>query len=138
MSLSRPSNNNRCDDLPIAVATIAMSLGKGNRVGCVLTDMRLFSVGNGEGAELDAVASFGTALAEATLYSTRLPEDLLMKFLEKCGLRRIVILQTGPDGHNGGRGPIFIEYVGSATNRVRDMVLSISLLASAKTLLKSA
>ena len=129
MSVSRQSSN-RYDDLPVAVATIAMSLSRAGRVGCVLTDTKLFSVGSGDGAELEAVANFGTALADATLYVTRLPEDTVMKLLEKCGLRRIVILQNGPDGHNGGRGPLFTEYVGSATHRVRDMVRAMEQQAS--------
>lgn len=124
MSISRQSNN-RYDDLPLAIATLAAGQGKGCRAGCVVTDNGLYGIGFGESAELDAVAKFGTALHQATMYTTRLPDEVVVKFLERCGLRRLVILQTGPDGHNGGRGPLFVEYAGNPVYRVRDMVRSL-------------
>jgi len=123
MSITRQSN--RCDDLPLAIATLAASQGRGCRAGCVVADNNLYSVGFGESAELDAVAKFGTALHQASVFTTRMPDDVIVKFLERCGLRRLVILQNGPDGHNGGHGPLFIEYAGNPVYRVRDMVRSL-------------
>ena len=114
----------------MAFATLAASQGK-YRIGCVVTDANgLYGVGFGESAELDTIARFGTNLHQATMYVTRMPEEVVLKFLERCGLRRLVILQTGPDGHNGGKGPLFIEYAGNPVYRVRDMVRALEQGAS--------
>jgi len=132
MNHSRQSSN-RHDDLPLAVTMLAMSFGKGvNRAGCVITDQQVFCVGVGDAPELDAVSKFGTKLGVATMYTTRLPDDTLMKFLEKCGLRRLVLLQSPPAGHNPGmsRNPVYIEYAGQCLYRLRDMVRSLEQEAS--------
>lgn len=122
MSASRLLNN-RLDDLPIAIAMLAMSMGK-TPIGCAIADGNLISVGWGEDAELEAVAKFGTTLNAATVYTTRVPNDTVLKFLEKCGLRRMVVLESPPDGHNNNsnKGMLFIEYDGVALYRLRDMV----------------
>jgi hypothetical protein len=122
MSATRQLNT-RFEDLPLAMATFA-AYGRG-RFGCVITDGKLYSVGSGDSAELDAVAKFGVDLSLSTVYVTRLPDEMVVKFFERCGLRRLVVLQTAPDGHNGGRGPLFIEYAGQPINRMRDMIRSL-------------
>ena len=132
MNHSRQSSN-RHDDLPLAVTMLAMSFGKGiSRVGCVIADQQIFCVGTGDAPELDAVSKFGTKLLHATMYTTRLPEDTLMKFLEKCGLRRLVLLQNPPAGHNPGmnRNLVCVEYAGECLYRLRDMVRSLEQEAS--------
>lgn len=118
MNPSRPLS--RHDDIPVAIARIAAT-GNKSKDGAVITDQHILSMGHGEACELDAVAHFGTDLTKATLYTTRQPDDTVMKFLEKCGLRRIVIMDDGkPDPQH--QRTLFADYVGPCTYRVRDML----------------
>jgi hypothetical protein len=92
-------------------------------VAAVICDRQLFAIGQGDTAELDAVAAFGTDLNSATMYTTRKPDQAVITLLEKCGLRRIAVLQTAPDGHDSSRG--IVDYLGGCVFRMRDMMKSL-------------
>lgn len=108
--------------MPLAVTMVAMSLSRYG-VAAVICDRQLFAIGQGDSAELDAVATFGTDLNAATMYSTRKPDQAVITLLEKCGLRRIAVLDSPPDGHNASKG--IVDYLGPCVFRMRDMMKSL-------------
>ncbi len=128
MNVSRQSN--RSDDLPLAVATFATSFGRG-QIGCVIMSGNLFGVGYGENAELDAITSFGISLQDAVMYVTRIPNETVLKFVEKCGLSKLVIMQNRPEGEDPSmKCAMCVEYVGSCIYRIRDMMRALEQGAS--------
>ncbi len=116
------------DELPMVVTLLASAMARG-KDGCVLTDQSVMCVGFGSethAAELDAISRFGTKLNSATMYVNRMPEGTILKLLEKCRLRRLVVLvndiQSTIHSH---RGCMEVEQIGGALNCLRDMVRSL-------------
>ena len=119
--MNRTHSANKYDDLPLAVTMVAMSLSR-QGVGAIICDRQLFAIGQGDTAELDAIATFGTDLQSATMYTTRKPDQAVITLLEKCGLRRIAVLSEPPEDHNSGRG--ILDYLGPCVYRMRDIMKS--------------
>ena len=123
MSFTRQS---KPDDLPIAITMLASSQTKG-RPACVITDGSFYVIGQGDSPELDAVAKYGTKLGSSAMYVMKMPDDATRTFLEKCGLRRLILLQNPPANHDPMTAArvLYVEYAGECHYRLRDMVSSL-------------
>lgn len=125
MNHTRRSSNNSNYDVPASI--VLLCSGSRKKKVCVLTCASVFVVGEGDSACIDAAFKMGR-LEACVAYVSELPGDEILKFLEKSGLRQIVVLQEPPkeyDLNKIGRNQIFIDYIGSSLNSLRDMVRSL-------------